>query len=86
MTKKANGWAAHEGSAHTGAAISNQCPYHTKETCWKLHGKSANWKPMKQGEGRGLQANVEENKPVGSAFTKEQFNQLQALFLSPLFC
>lgn len=25
-------------------------PYHTNETCWKLHGKPANWKPWKQRE------------------------------------
>lgn len=56
-----------------------QHPYHTKGTCWKLHGKPANWKPWTQEEGRGFQANIEENKTVSSVFTKEQLDQLQVL-------
>jgi hypothetical protein len=27
-------------------------PWHTKETCWKLHGKPANWKPKSKRDGR----------------------------------
>ncbi|XP_052184481.1 uncharacterized protein LOC127796395 [Diospyros lotus] len=26
-------------------------PYHTRETCWKIHGKPANWKPKNKREG-----------------------------------
>lgn len=25
-----------------------QCPYHTKEICWKIHGKPADWVPKNQ--------------------------------------
>ena len=26
-------------------------PYHTRETCWKIHGRPGNWKPRNQGKG-----------------------------------
>ena len=31
-------------------AISHK-PYHTRETCWKIHGKPTNWKPKNQRKG-----------------------------------
>ncbi|PON98873.1 LOW QUALITY PROTEIN: hypothetical protein TorRG33x02_054880 [Trema orientale] len=59
-----------------------QRPGHTKEICWKLHGKPANWKPRRQTDGRGFQVITEEEKTEkgGSAFSKEQMEQLQAMF------
>jgi hypothetical protein len=35
-------------------------PWHTKETCWKLYGKPANWKPKSKRDGRAYQATTEE--------------------------
>ena len=71
-----------------------QCPYHTNETCWKLHGKLANWKPQNQKESHALQANSNElkleikpnslkiNKP-SSSVTVEQLEEIQALLTKP---
>lgn len=35
-------------------------PWHMKETCWKLHGKPANWKPTSKRDGRAYQATAED--------------------------
>ena len=35
-------------------------PWHTKETCWKLHGKPGNWKLKSKRDGHAYQATVEE--------------------------
>ena len=45
-------------------------PRHTREKCWKLNGKPANWKERKPGEknGSGMQATAETEIP----FSKEQ--------------
>lgn len=34
-------------------------PWHAKETCWKLHGKPANWKPKPCRDGRAYQATAD---------------------------
>lgn len=59
-----------------------QPPGHTKKICWKLHGRPANWKPRRQADGRSFQVITEEEKTEkgGSAFSKEQMEQLQAMF------
>ena len=47
--------------------------YHTRETCWKIHGKPPNWK--KKGEGCALQeASNQEPQAFPNAFpfTKKQ--------------
>ena len=55
-------------------------PRHTRETCWQIHGKRANWK-SKSGRGRGAPtANEAETSP----FTKEQMEHLQTLLKSTL--
>ncbi|XP_073132836.1 uncharacterized protein [Henckelia pumila] len=56
-------------------------PYHTIETCWKIHGKPANWVPnkFKNLEKRGFQASanseVDENKS-DAVFSTAQMEQL----------
>ena len=67
------------------------CTGHTRDTCWKIHGKPANWTPRRQPEGRGFQAqtstsdpNINFNKSEGfeSAtirLNKEQIEQLYKL-------
>ena len=55
---------------------------HVKDTCWKLHGKPADWKPTRKTE-YGSQANAaaSSNNSAGSSpFTKEQLETLQQLF------
>ncbi|KAL8131529.1 hypothetical protein AgCh_007455 [Apium graveolens] len=54
---------------------------HTKETCWKLHGKPADWKPNRgpnEWENRANAAITETTKNSGP-FTKEQLETLQKL-------
>ncbi|KAG6468480.1 hypothetical protein ZIOFF_073168 [Zingiber officinale] len=55
-------------------------PRHTRETCWKIHGKPANWKNSKQGEkNRGIPtANEADTGP----FNKKQMDQLLKLIKS----
>ena len=48
-------------------------PRHTRETCWKIHGKPANWK------GKAGRANPTANEVETSPFTKEQMEHLLAL-------
>ncbi|KAF5464611.1 hypothetical protein F2P56_014679 [Juglans regia] len=57
---------------------------HTKETCWKIHGKPADWKPsrpLNNRESRGHLASYDENhaQPEQSLFRKEQMELLQEL-------
>ncbi|RVW35272.1 Retrovirus-related Pol polyprotein from transposon TNT 1-94 [Vitis vinifera] len=61
-------------------------PGHTKETCWHLHGKPADWKPSRpqqNREGRGYTAAAEENTSGTSSnpgpFSKEQLEALQKM-------
>ncbi|KAL5804087.1 hypothetical protein ACOSQ3_030887 [Xanthoceras sorbifolium] len=52
-------------------------PRHTRETCWKLHGKPANWKSS-----RPSRAVASANEAEISPFSKEQMNQLLKLLKS----
>ncbi|KAL5777605.1 hypothetical protein ACOSP7_010531 [Xanthoceras sorbifolium] len=52
-------------------------PRHTRETCWKLHGKPANWKSS-----RPSRAIASANEAEISPFSKEQMNQLLKLLKS----
>jgi len=57
--------------------------WHTRETCWKLHGRPPNVK--KKGEGRALQTTSDqESKSSSNAFqfTKEQLDQMYKLLKS----
>ena len=63
-------------------------PWHTRETCWKIHGKPPHLK--KRSDGRALQTVTEspqENQVSLSTnpFTKEQLEQLYTLFESSKF-
>lgn len=59
-------------------------PGHTKDTCWKIRGKLADWKPravlQNKGESRGLIATGEE-KPAAEdmLLSQEQLKFLQKL-------
>ena len=62
-------------------------PWHTRETCWKLHGKPPNWKRKNGGDNqpggdsRAFQANNQRQLiPESTLFTKEQIEHLQKLF------
>ncbi|XP_073226873.1 uncharacterized protein [Cicer arietinum] len=61
-------------------------PGHTRDTCWKLHGKPLNWKKKERNEGHALQAGTsdqEKQSPSSpSPFTKEQLDQLYKLLES----
>ncbi|RVX14584.1 Retrovirus-related Pol polyprotein from transposon TNT 1-94 [Vitis vinifera] len=58
-------------------------PGHYKETCWKLHGKPADWKPKPRVDRDGrahVAANSESTSvPEPSPFNKEQMEMLQKL-------
>lgn len=55
-------------------------PGHLKETCWKLHGKPADWKPNKDREARGNVVISGASQHGNSApFSKEQLEVLQQL-------
>ncbi|RVW39380.1 hypothetical protein CK203_096116 [Vitis vinifera] len=58
-------------------------PGHYKETCWKLHGKPADWKPKPRFDRDGrahVAANSESTSvPEPSPFNKEQMEMLQKL-------
>ncbi|RVW48495.1 Retrovirus-related Pol polyprotein from transposon RE1, partial [Vitis vinifera] len=64
---------------------------HTKETCWHLHGKPAEWKPSRpqqNKEGRGYTAAAEEDTSGTISnpgpFSKEQLEALQKMFQQTL--
>nr|XP_027078684.1 uncharacterized protein LOC113701961 [Coffea arabica] len=64
--------------------------WHTKDTCWKLHGKPSNFKKKNGGDSKVLQTVNEDSQKqqIDSetpAFTKEQLSQLYKLFKSPQF-
>ncbi|XP_052182681.1 uncharacterized protein LOC127795193 [Diospyros lotus] len=56
---------------------------HTKDICWKLHGKPANWKPAREKEGRGNTAEAQTNAEV-NPFSKEQLEALQKILQQTL--
>ncbi|RVX19263.1 Retrovirus-related Pol polyprotein from transposon RE1 [Vitis vinifera] len=65
-------------------------PWHTKETCWKIHGKPQNFKKKNESDGRAFQTmsadsqgpQINSEKPN---FTNEQLSHLYKLFQSPQF-
>ncbi|RVW71043.1 Retrovirus-related Pol polyprotein from transposon RE1 [Vitis vinifera] len=61
---------------------------HSRETCWKIHGKPVDWKPRqpleKEGRGNHVATDEQSPQPEASPFNKEQMEMLQKL-LSPLF-
>ncbi|KAK3027903.1 hypothetical protein RJ639_040280 [Escallonia herrerae] len=64
--------------------------WHTRETCWKIHGKPPNWKKKNGSDNRAFQVSNEGNQgqqstPEASLFTKEQLEHLYSLFQSPHF-
>ncbi|RVW78478.1 Retrovirus-related Pol polyprotein from transposon TNT 1-94 [Vitis vinifera] len=60
---------------------------HSRETCWKIHGKPVDWKPRqpleKEGRGNHVVTDEQSPQPEASPFNKEQMEMLQKL-LSPL--
>ena len=52
-------------------------PRHTRETCWKIHGKPANWKSKAEKE--RLNFTPAAHEADSSPFTKEQMDHLHAL-------
>ncbi|RVX11614.1 Retrovirus-related Pol polyprotein from transposon RE2 [Vitis vinifera] len=62
-------------------------PGHSRETCWKIHGKPVDWKPRqpfeKEGRGNHVATDEQSPQPEASPFNKEQMEMLQKL-LSPL--
>ncbi|XP_017981569.1 PREDICTED: uncharacterized protein LOC18592547 [Theobroma cacao] len=57
-----------------------QRPYHTRETCWKTHGKPANWKARKQGEqSRVFQAVAEETRLEDQFLARNSLNNYKSL-------
>ncbi|XP_059630495.1 uncharacterized protein LOC132273551 [Cornus florida] len=60
---------------------------HTRDTCWKIHGKPADWKPKNkwqpppEREGRGFTTTTDEQSPAETTlFSKEQMDLLQKIF------
>ncbi|RVW81318.1 Retrovirus-related Pol polyprotein from transposon TNT 1-94 [Vitis vinifera] len=62
-------------------------PGHSRETCWKIHGKPVDWKPRqpleKEGRGNHVATDEQSPQPEASPFNKEQMEMLHKL-LSPL--
>ena len=58
-------------------------PGHTRETCWKIHGKPADWKPSRSTTERKSHGNVagseETSVSKGTRFSKEQKEFLHKL-------
>ncbi|XP_073057369.1 uncharacterized protein [Primulina eburnea] len=56
-------------------------PGHTKETCWKIHGKPHDWKPNRS-QDREARANTVTQPPLQAPtpFTKDQMDALQKMF------
>ncbi|XP_075508773.1 uncharacterized protein LOC142545460 [Primulina tabacum] len=56
-------------------------PGHTKETCWKIHGKPLDWKPNRNQE-REARANTvtQPSHHAPTPFTKDQMDALQKMF------
>ncbi|KAJ9689256.1 hypothetical protein PVL29_014767 [Vitis rotundifolia] len=54
-------------------------PRHTRETCWKLHGKPANWKPVEwktNKQGNSNHFPVKAHAAKTPSLSKEQLDQL----------
>ncbi|XP_024038874.1 uncharacterized protein LOC127898956 [Citrus sinensis] len=62
--------------------------WHTRETCWKLHGKPPHVKKKQGGDGRAFQATSDQEQSgssESSPFTKDQLEHLYKLFQSSSF-
>ncbi|XP_024018573.1 uncharacterized protein LOC112090754 [Morus notabilis] len=61
-------------------------PWHTRDACWKIHGKPSNWKKKTPVDNRASQANVSESRPEATSgmpsFTNEQIEQICKLLQS----
>lgn len=57
-------------------------PRHTRETCWKIHGKLANWKSNKQGDKSSNRGVPTANEVDTGPFNKEQIDQLLKMLQS----
>ncbi|XP_052201688.1 uncharacterized protein LOC127807691 [Diospyros lotus] len=59
-------------------------PYHTKSTCWKLHGKPPNWKPKPKKDRSAYAATSvpTSEKGTGMGLTTDQIDFLQKLLQS----
>ncbi|KAK3031613.1 hypothetical protein RJ639_035619 [Escallonia herrerae] len=73
-----------DNQLHKGRPWCDHCrrPGHIKEKCWKIHGKSADWKPRKpQSENHGHVDTIEV-KTISEdvVFSKEQLELLQNMF------
>lgn len=44
-------------------------PYHTRETCWKIHGKPPNWKPRSQRENAQCDTTTRDGSQLAYAAT-----------------
>lgn len=55
---------------------------HSLETCWKIHGKPANWKSSR--DRRANNATTDSEVVESQLFSKEQLDMLQKLFGQPL--
>lgn len=53
--------------------------YHTKETCWKLHGKPANWKPCSQKDSNAPYMQLDRHWNLKSLRLTFRPNKLQQL-------
>nr|DAD41760.1 TPA_asm: hypothetical protein HUJ06_016083 [Nelumbo nucifera] len=56
-------------------------PGHTKETCWKLHGKPADWKPKTAAE-KEIRGNMAGSSEQLANFSKEELDGLRRLLQS----
>lgn len=65
-------------------------PGHTKDTCWVIHGKPADWKPPRSRDSSANAATSEGDKvltaraPESSPFNKEQMEMLQKMLQQTL--
>ncbi|RVW13652.1 Retrovirus-related Pol polyprotein from transposon TNT 1-94 [Vitis vinifera] len=61
-------------------------PGHSRETCWKIHGKPVDWKPRqpleKEGRGNHVATDEQSPQPEASPFNKEQMEMLQNYCIS----
>ncbi|PON39444.1 hypothetical protein TorRG33x02_342680, partial [Trema orientale] len=60
-------------------------PGHTKEMCWKIHSKPADWKLARERETRGNHVTTEDTPatPNSAPFSREQWELLQKLINQP---
>lgn len=84
VSRKQN-FSSNDNRARKGRPWCDHCrkPGHTKEVCWKLHGKPADWKPNKpqvERDSHGLMILGDENPmPKTTAFSKEQLDILRKM-------